>query len=121
MLSNKVKGTFEALSLYRSKDVAEKAFGKLKERLNFRSMQVSSELSLNGKIFVDFIAFIYLSYVKKGMQETSLFKKWTMQGLLDELDTIERFEVLGHGRILGEMTEKQMEIFQALGIDPPSL
>lgn len=50
------------------KDVVEKAFGNLKERLNFRRMQVSSELSLNGKLFVEFIALIYLSYVKKKMQ-----------------------------------------------------
>ena len=33
----------------------KKAFGNLKERLNFRRMQVSSELSLNGKLFVEFI------------------------------------------------------------------
>ncbi|HAY98331.1 MAG TPA: transposase, partial [Mesotoga sp.] len=64
----------------------------LKDRLNFRRMQVSSELSLNGKLFVQFVALIYLSYIKKKMQDTGLFENWTLQGLLDELDTIERFE-----------------------------
>ncbi|MCC3358991.1 transposase, partial [Bacillus sp. REN16] len=97
LLSNEVKDPFEALSLYRSKDVVEKAFGNLKERLNFRRLQVSSELSLNGKLFVEFIALIYLSYVKKRMQEAGLFEKWTLQGLLDELDMIERFEAPEHG------------------------
>ncbi|MDV2887429.1 transposase, partial [Alkalihalophilus pseudofirmus] len=121
LLSNEVKDPFEALSVYRSKDVVEKAFGNLKERLNFRRMQVSSELSLNGKLFVEFIALIYLSYVKKKMQDADLFEKWTLQGLLDELDTIERFEAPGHGRILGEVTKKQIEIYQALGVEPPSL
>lgn len=121
LLSNEVKDPFEALSLYRSKDVVEKAFGNLKERLNFRRMQVSSELSLNGKLFVEFIALIYLSYVKKKMQDAGLFEKWTLQGLLDELDTIERFEAPGHGRILGEVTKKQTEIYRALGVEPPSL
>ncbi len=65
ILSNEVKDPFEALSLYRSKDMVEKGFGNLKDRLNFRRMQVSSELSLNGKLFVEFVALIYLSYVKK--------------------------------------------------------
>lgn len=121
LLSNEVSDPFEALSLYRSKDIVEKGFGNLKERLNFRRMQVSSELSLNGKLFVEFIALIYLSYVKKKMQNAGLFDKWTLQGLLDELDSIELFEAPEHGRLLGEVTEKQKELYVALGVNPPSL
>lgn len=121
LLSNEVKNPFEALSLYRSKDIVEKGFGNLKDRLNFRRMQTSSELSLNGKLFIEFIALIYLSYVKKKMQDASLFEKWTLQGLLDELDTIERFESPEHGRLLGEVTKKQEEIYKALGVALPSL
>ena len=44
-----------------------------------------------------------------------------LQGLLDELDIIELFEAPGHGRILGEITEKQKAIYDALGVKPPSL
>lgn len=121
LLSNEVKDPYEALSLYRSKDIVEKAFGNLKERLNFRRMQVSSELSLNGKLFVEFVALIYLSYVKKKMQDTKLFEKWTMQGLLDELDTIELFEAPGYGRVLGEITAKQQALYEAMEVQIPSL
>lgn len=121
LLSNEIKEPFEALSLYRSKDIVEKGFGNLKERLNFRRLQVSSELSLNGKIFVEFIALIYLSYVKKKMQDANLFDKWTLQGLLDELDTIELFEAPEQGRLLGEVTKKQEDIYTKLGVKPPSL
>jgi len=56
---------------------------------------------INGKLFVQFIALIYLSYVKKGMQDAGLFKQ--------------------HGRMVGEMTKKQQEIYTALGVKPPSL
>ena len=121
LLSNEVNDPFEALSLYRSKDIVEKGFGNLKDRLNFRRMQVSSELSLNGKLFVEFVALIYLSYIKKKMQDAKLFEQWTLQGLLDELDTIERFESPEHGRLLGEITQKQKDIFVSLDVDPPSL
>lgn len=121
LLSNEVNDPFEALSLYRSKDIVEKGFGNLKDRLNFRRMEVSSELSLNGKLFVEFVALIYLSYVKKKMQEASLFDKWTLQGLLDELDTIEILESPEHGRLLGEVTKKQEQLYLSLGVDPPSL
>ena len=121
LLSNEVKDPYEALSLYRSKEIVEKAFGNLKERLNFRRMQISSELSLNGKLFVEFVALIYLSYVKKAMLDAKLFDRWTMQGLLDDLDTIELFEAPGHGRVLGEITDKQEKLYQALGVESPSL
>jgi hypothetical protein len=121
LLSNEIKDPFEALSLYKSKEIVEKAFGNLKERLNFRRMQVSSELSLNGKLFVEFVALIYLSYVKKAMLDAKLFDKWTLQSLLDDLDSIELFEVPDHGRLLGEVTKKQLDTFVALGVSPPSL
>ena len=86
-----------------------------------RRALVSSETALNGKLFVEFIALIYLSYIKKRMQEEDLFRKWTLQGLLDELDLVECFEAPGYGKMLGELTKKQADLYQKLGIDPPSL
>lgn len=59
---------------------------------------------------------IYLSYVKKKMQYAGLFEKWSLQGLLDELDIIELFEAPEHGRLLGEVTKKQEKRYSALGL-----
>jgi len=120
LITNETMDAFTALELYRNKDVAEKAFGNLKERLNMRRMLVSSEQSLEGKLFVQFIALIYLSYIKKQMQNTDLFKKYTLQGLLDQLDLIECFEEPGRKLWVGEVLEKQKEIYHCLGITPPT-
>ena len=120
LLSNEVKEPVEALKLYRNKDVIEKAFGNLKERLNFRRMEVSSELSLDGKLFVEFIALIYLSYIKKMMDDKNLFKDFTMQELLDEFDVIECFERPGKDLRIGEFTKKQKELYEKLEITPPA-
>jgi len=88
-------------SIYRNKDLVEKAFGNLKERLNFNRTAVSSDQSLDGKLlFVEFIALIYLSYLKKKMQDKNLFKKYTMLELLDEFDIIECFEYPGRDPLL---------------------
>lgn len=121
LLTNEVMEASDGLSYYRSKDIVEKGFGNLKERLNFRRMQVSSELSLNGKFFVEFIALIYLSYIKKKMQDAKLLEKWTIQGLIDELDVIELFEAPDKERVLGEITKKQVGLYESLGIKTPSL
>jgi transposase len=120
LLSNGVKDPLEALEIYRSKDLIEKAFGNLKERLNMRRTSVSSEEHLEGKLFVQFVALIYLSYIKKAMSDHNLFKDYTMQELLDELDVIERFERPGHKARIGEITQKQIDLYACLGVNPPA-
>jgi transposase len=109
-----------ALELYRNRDIAEKAFGNLKERLNMRRTLASSEKSLDGKLFVEFVALIYLSYIKKQMEDADLFKNYTLQGVLDKLDVIECFETPGQELRVSEILEKQKVLYTSLGIDPPS-
>ncbi len=118
LISNEVKDPIKALETYRNKDVVEKAFGNLKERLNLRRTAVSSESSLKGKLFVQFVALIYLSYIKKRMSEKGLYQNHTMQELLDELDVIEVFENPGNALRIGEVTKKQEELYRSLGVAP---
>ena len=120
LVSNQVKDAVTALEIYRNKDLVEKAFGNLKERLNLRRTAVSSEKSLDGKLFVQFIALIFLSHITKKMQENHLFKKYTLQEVLDELDLIECFEIPGQKLQVGEMTKRQENLYTLLGIKPPS-
>ncbi len=98
----------------------EKALDNLKERLNLRRVAVSSEQSLDGKLFVQFIALIFLSYITKKMQENKLFKNYTLQEVLDELDVIECFEVPGQQRQVGEISKRQTDFYTKLGVTPPA-
>jgi transposase len=120
LLSNEIKEPLRALEIYRNKDMVEKAFDNLKERLNLRRVAVSSEQSLDGKLFVQFIALIFLSYITKKMQENNLFKHHTMQEVLDDLDIIECFEIPGQQLQVGEITKRQMDFFTKLGVTPPT-
>ena len=121
LMSNEKMDSIKALELYRNKDVVEKAFGNLKERLNMRRTLVSSEQSLNGKLFVEFVALIYLSYLNKQMQGSHLYKDYSMTSLLDKLDVIERFESPGRKPRIGEILQTQRDLYHALNITPPSL
>ena len=120
LISNDIKDPLTALHIYRSKDLIEKAFGNLKERLNLRRTSVSSEENLDGKLFVQFVALIYLAYIDSAMRENDLYQSYTLQELLDELDVIERFEHPGKHRHLGEVTKKQLELYQLLGVEAPA-
>lgn len=120
LLSNEKMDATSALQLYRNKDLIEKSFGNIKERLNLRRLLVSSERSLDGKLFISFVALIYVSLIKNRMQKSGLFRDYTIQSLLDKLDIIECFENPGHELRVGEVLSKQKLIYEALGITPPT-
>ena len=120
LITNEKMDAMTALHLYRMKDVVEKGFGNLKERLNLRRLLVSSERSLDGKIFTEFIALILISHLTQKMKKSELNKKYTMNQLLDKLDVIECFEEPGHSLKIGEILEKQEDIFKNLDIKIPA-
>ncbi len=120
LLSNEKMGAIKALEIYRGKDPIEKCFGDIKERMNLRRMLVSSEVTLDGKLFVSFVGLILLAYIKTKMQAQRLFKDYTLQSLLDKLDVIESFESPGHALRVGEILNAQKAIYAALDIPLPS-
>ena len=120
LLSNAVRDPVEALNIYRCKDLIEKAFSDLKDRLSMRRTSIPSEENIEGKLFLQFIGLIYLSYVKHAMDKAGLFKNYTMQELFDELDVIERYQLPGEAAYYGEITDKQRKLYTALKIEPPA-
>ncbi len=120
LLTNQKMDAITAFELYHNKDVIENAFGNLKERLNMRRSLVSSEQSLEGKLFVQCVALIYLSYIKKQMQVSRFFKNYSLQGALDKLDVIKCFEVPGPKIQPGEILQKQYDIYDGQGIALPT-
>jgi len=120
LLTNEVKDAVEALEIYRNRDLVEKAFDNLKDRLNLRRVVVSSEQSLDGKLFVEFIALIFLSCITRKMQDAKLFKDYTLQKVLDELDVLECFEIPGQRLQIGEITRKQIDLYTKLNVAPPA-
>jgi hypothetical protein len=94
--------------------------GDLKDRLNMRRTSVSSEENLESKLFIQFLALIYVSYVKQAMDAAGLFKNKTLQELFDDLDVIEKYQQPGGAAYYGEITNKQRELYIKLGIAPPA-
>lgn len=121
LLSNDIKSSEIALETYRNKDVVEKGFANIKDRLNGKRMLVSSDASLEGKLFVEFIALIYLSYIKKKMGDKNLFKKYTLQGLLDEVNLIESYGEPGKALFIGEILQKQRQIYKDMDVPAPDV
>ena len=120
LMSNGIKDPAEALRIYRLKDLIEKSFGNLKERLSMRRMSVASEENFEGKLFIQFVALQLMSYIKKQMDENGLFSNYTMQSLLDELDTIEYYQQPGKAHHLSEITNKQRKLYELMEVPVPT-
>ncbi|WP_202864836.1 hypothetical protein [Lacticaseibacillus chiayiensis] len=119
LLTNERMTATQALTIYRSKDLIEKSFGNIQERLNGRRLLVSSEKSLNGELFVQFVALILLSVVNRTMHDKQLYQKYTVQQLLDRLDEIKQFSVDGHQPKVREIQTNQTEICDQFGVPVP--
>lgn len=119
LLSNDIKDPQVALTIYRKKDLVEKAFDNLKERLEMRRTGVHSDRALAGKFFLQFLALIFISYIHKHMHDNGLYQNYTMQSLLDTLDVIERYDYDGQRFHCSEVTLKQRSLFTALGASSP--
>lgn len=120
LITNEKMDAFTALHLYRMKDIVEKAFCNIKDRLNMRRLLARSEKNLDGKIFTEFVALILISHLDHKMKETNLYKSYTMQQLLDKLDVLECFEDENHKLRIGELLNKQTEIYETFGVALPT-
>ena len=117
LLSNHMENPEKALKLYRNKDVAEKAFCNLKQRLDMKRCKVNSEDSLEGKLFVQFVALSFITRIHLVMSQNGLYKNYTISSLLDELDVIEIYRFKNRKPHFSEITKKQAVIFSAFGAD----
>ena len=82
LLSNRVKDPVEALRRYRDKDVVEKSFDDLKNQLDMKRLRMHSSKATDGRLFVQFIALILMSGLRKEMRKSKLIKNYTVRELL---------------------------------------
>jgi len=121
ILSNAIKDPVETLQIYRDKDVVEKCFDDLKTQLDMKRLRMHSSEAVNGRLFVQFIALIYISALRKEMRAANLIKQYTARELLQEMETLTKIQYSGkYGHILTELTKQQREILKALNIELPT-
>ena len=120
ILSNRIKDPVKALQVYRDKDVVEKCFDDLKNQLDMKRLRMHSSASVNGRLFIQFIALILMSALRRELRESNLIEKYTARELLQEMNTLTKVKYSGkYGSILTEVTKPQRRILEALKIQLP--
>lgn len=122
LLSNKTKDPIAALRIYRNKDVVEKSFDDLKNQLDMKRLRMHSSKATDGRIFVQFIALILMSALRKEMRKSKLIKQYSIRELLKEMETLTKITYSGKYRpILTELTKSQRKILENLKTIPASI
>jgi transposase len=119
-LSNGLKEAVETLQIYRNKDVVEKSFDDMKNALDMKRLRMHTAQTVDGRLFVQFIALIYISALRKALRESKLIEKYTVRDVLEEMKTLAKIKYTGKRRhVLTEMTKTQRHILEALNIAIP--
>jgi transposase len=114
IISNIAKDAIEILNIYRSKDVVEKAFLKLKHSLDLARLRVHSDTNMHSKVFVCFVALILLSNIHNVMVDKGLYKIYTMKQMMKVLSK-RRSQKIGKEKIVYPLTKEQKDIYSAFG------
>ena len=103
----------DCLTIYKSKDIVEKGFDMLKNDLGSAS-NMQKDNTLKGLIFVSYLALLIKMRLLKKMHQTNLIEKYTLEGMLLELEKT-RLVDYGDGRqTTTEITRKQQDILNSL-------
>lgn len=120
MLSSSIKDPLEALRVYRDKDVIEKSFDDLKNQLDMNRLRMHKATTFDGRLFVQFIALIYMSALRKEMRKSDLIERYTVRELLQEMETLTKVKYSGkYSHILTETSKSQRNILNKLAIPLP--
>ena len=120
MISNCIKDTKDALYIYRYKDVVEKNFDDLKNALDMKRLRMHSNKTMEGRIFLQFIALILFTYLRNYNEANS--SKYKIPEIFSELNTYREVSVEGRRKKSRTTLSKALrEIFDLFHISDKNL
>ena len=114
------KTSAEILNIYRTRDVVEKSFDNLKNELDFKRTHCQTSETLNGKIFVSFIALIVKSYMTNQLGDFARENNYSTRKILLELDKIKTLKLSNSSipKQINPISKLAKNIFDLLFINP---
>ena len=120
-MSNKIKTAEEALNVYRSKDIVENCFDDLKNHLDMKRLRVHSAAAMDGRLFLQFLALIYISSIRTKIQADKKLKYMTAREVMEEMETLSKIKYSNrYGQVFTETTKIQRKIMEVFGIELPT-
>lgn len=109
------------MSVYRNKDVVENCFDDLKNHLDMKRLRVHSASAMDGRMFLQFLALIYISSIRSEIQKDEKLKYLTAREVMEEKETMVKVKYAKrYGQVFTESTPIQRRIVDVFGINLPT-
>ncbi len=104
----------ECLSVYREKDIVEKAFKILKRDVEASPLNMQKEETTRGLLFACYLGLILRMRLLKRMRDTGLLEHYTVDSLLLELEKIKKIQLDDGTWMTNELTKRHKDILTQL-------
>lgn len=109
----------QALQAYRNRGEVELNFDDLKNVCDLNRLRCHSSATITGKIFINFVALILLSSLKRTVSKIEEKDRhyWSASDMLDKVETYSKVHFIGKYKdAYSTPTLKQRQVFDLLGI-----
>jgi len=121
ILSNEIKDANEALRVYRDKDVVENCFDDLKNHMDMKRLRVHTAPTMDGRLFLQFLALIYVSSIRAEIRKNEKLKHLTVRRVMEEMETLVEIKYANrYGQVFTETTPTQRRIMKLFGVELPT-
>jgi transposase len=118
VLSNTIKSPLKALEVYREKDVVENCFDDLKNHLDMKRLRVHNSAAMDTRLFLQFIALIYVSHIRKTTRNDEKLKYLTVREVMEEMESLVEIKYSGrYGEVFTERSPIQRHILNAFEVE----
>ncbi|WP_292392267.1 IS1634 family transposase [Methanoculleus sp. UBA303] len=104
------------LTQYRQRDAIEKCYDVMKNDLKALPLNLRTEETLRGYLFITFLALVLRMRLQMMMKETGLIKQYSVQKLLLELEKIKVVELSSGEMMVSEVSKKNRTILEAFDL-----
>lgn len=117
LAGNDIKDKVKALEVYRAKDAVEKCFDDLKNDLDMKRIRMHTKETMDGRIFIQFIALLITTRLKQVMNEAGWFKNYDLQEVINEMKSMREVRIDGtRKKYHTEPTPLQKKIIKLYGL-----
>ena len=108
----------DALTEYSTRDYIEKDFDEMKNNLDMKRIRVQSDARMKSRLFIQFIAEIYMREIRVCIRNADSCKKLTRKQIFSHIKTICKVKFKGKYRdVYPDLSRQQRDILDTLHVD----
>jgi transposase len=107
----------DALTEYSTRDYIEKDFDEMKNNLDMKRIRVQTDVRMRSRLFIQFIAEIYMREIRVCIRNSETCKKLTRKQVFSHIKTIYKVVFKGKYRdVYPELSRQQRDILDVLNV-----